>query len=154
MQHCSHFCSQCPFHFRVVSSSLNYSNIYPNWPPAFLEIQLLVSPIQYGIFSSHHSAKWKTKNKQSENRISPVSNSFLKENRQGKKKRKKIKRKKNKEEKEKKPHTQKRKKVTKQIVKEMFFVRNTSLESLLGGWACITGGFSRYFGSKTIYCEV
>lgn len=51
MQHCSHFCSQCPFHFTVLSSSLNYSNIYPDWPPAFLEMQLLVSPIQYRIFA-------------------------------------------------------------------------------------------------------
>jgi len=51
----------------VLSSSLNYFNIYPDRSPAFLEMQLLVSPIQYGIFALITLPSDK---KESENRVS------------------------------------------------------------------------------------
>lgn len=71
--------------------------------------------------------------KESENRISPVDHSFLKENTY--------------------THTQKNPKKSNSIVKEVLFVRNTSLWPLLGGRASTTGVFRKYFGSKTIFCE-
>lgn len=108
---------------------------YSDWPPVFLEMQLLVRWVHHGIFALLIQPSEEKKKKTHENRISPVSYYFWKETHTH-------------------THTKERdieRKKWKSTDKEIIVVMHTSLGPLLGAWASITGGFKRYFGKKLYF---